>query len=217
MMPPPTSREKLDLTLAELAVHKGEWATLATSDRCALIVRLRADVGRVAERWEAAAVRAKGITPGTPTEAEEWLGGPYLVLRDLRFLERALSDIARRGRPNLPGRVTTLPSGQVAVRVFPADAYDRVFFRGFSGDVWMEPGVTAEALPQTQALAYREPAPGGKVALVLASTRPWTRSTSRAPTGPTTRSSSGPARRGPGARPSAVRGSRSASPANSAT
>ena len=167
MMPPPTSREKLDLTLAELAVHKGEWATLATSERCALIVRLRADVGRVAEHWVAAAVRAKGITPGTPTEAEEWLGGPYLVLRDLRFLQRALSEIARRGRPNLPGRVTTLPSGQVAVRVFPADAYDRVFFRGFSGDVWMEPGVTAEALPQTQALAYREPAPGGKVALVL--------------------------------------------------
>ncbi len=163
---PPTSRAGLDRAVAELTAGKNEWAALDLVPRLALLERLHADCARVAERWVAAAVRAKGIAPGTPTEAEEWFGGPLFLLRHLRLLRRSLADIARFGRPRIPGRVTTLPNGQVAARVFPADFYDRVMFRGFTGDVWMEPGVTAAELPDTQALAYRRP-PAGKVALVL--------------------------------------------------
>ena len=161
-----TPRQELDRAVAELAAHKDEWAALDLASRLALLERLRTDCARVADRWVAAAVRAKGITPGTPTEAEEWFLGPLFLVRHLRLLRRSLADIARFGRPRVPGRVTTLPNGQVAARVFPADFYDRVMFRGFTGDVWMEPGVTVQDLPATQALAYRQ-APAGRVALVL--------------------------------------------------
>ena len=164
---PPTSRPDLDRAVGELAACKDEWAALDTGARIALLEELRSDFARVAERWVAMELRAKGITPGTPTEAEEWLSGPYFVLRTIRLLRRSLSEIVRFGRPRIHGRVTTLPNGQVAARAFPADLYDRFFFfRGFTGDVWMTPGVTAAELPATQALAYRQP-PSGKVALVL--------------------------------------------------
>ncbi len=150
---PPTSRENLDRAVEELQGHRDEWAKLPVRERIALLEQLHADCGRVADGWVAIALQAKGITPGTPTEAEEWLAGPFFILRNLRLLRRSLGEIERRGRPKIPGRVTTLPNGQVAARVFPADIYDHVFFRGFSGDIWMEPGVTAEELPSTQAAA----------------------------------------------------------------
>ncbi len=163
---PATPRQDLDRAVAALAANKDEWAALAVGARLALLEHLHIDCARVVERWLAAAMRAKGITPGTQTEAEEWFLGPLFLLRHIRMLRRSLAEIARFGRPRIPGRVTTLPNGQVAARVFPADLYDRVFFRGFTGDVWMEPGVTAAQLPATQALAYRQPPPG-KVGLVL--------------------------------------------------
>ncbi|OYV92811.1 MAG: hypothetical protein B7Z68_09675 [Acidobacteria bacterium 21-70-11] len=164
---PATPRQDLDRAVAELAARKDEWAGLDTGARIALVDELRSGFARVAERWVAMELQAKGITPGTPTEGEEWLSGPYFVLRTLRLLRRSLSEIVRFGQPLIHGRVRTLPNGQVAARAFPADLYDRLFFfRGFTGDVWMTPGVTAQDLSATQALAYRQP-PSGKVALVL--------------------------------------------------
>ncbi len=164
---PPTSRAGLDRAVAELVAHKDEWAALEIAGRLALLERLHTDCALVAERWVGAALQAKGITPGTPAEAEEWFGGPFVLVRNLRLLQRSLTEIAQFGRPQIPGPVTTLANGQVAARVFPADPFDRVFFRGFSGDVRMEPGVTARELPATQAVAYRQPPPAGKAALVL--------------------------------------------------
>jgi len=164
---PPTSPESLDLAVEELAEHKDEWARMPTAERLALLGRVHGDCAGVVERWVEVSLKAKGVTPGTPAEAEEWLAGPLFLLRNLRLLRRSLSEIARFGRPRIRGGVRVLPNGQVAARVFPADVWDRVFFRGFTGDVWMEPGVTAEGLPATQALAYQGSVPPGNVALVL--------------------------------------------------
>src|SRR5437667_410518 len=44
---------------------------------------------------------------------------------------------------------------------------DRLFFERIRGEIWMEPGVTVEDLPQTQAIAYHDKPHNGKVALVL--------------------------------------------------
>jgi acyl-CoA reductase-like NAD-dependent aldehyde dehydrogenase len=164
---PPTSTESLDLAVEELAAHRVEWARISIADLLAMLERLHDDYATVVERWVAVSLQAKGITPGSRAEAEEWMVGPFLVLRNLRLLRRSLSEIARYGQPRVPGRVTTRSNGQVVARVFPADFYDPIFFRGFTGDVWMEPGVTAADLPATQALAYRDTSPEGRVALVL--------------------------------------------------
>jgi hypothetical protein len=52
--------------------------------------------------------------------------------------------------------------------VFPTDIFDKLLWTGLTGEVWMEPGVSASDLPDTQAVTYKpdrdEP---GRVALVL--------------------------------------------------
>jgi hypothetical protein len=163
----PSSQASLDMAVEEVRAHAGEWAAQSLADRIALVDQLRRDVVRVAERWVALSVEAKEIAPATPPEGEEWLTGPYLMLRNLRQLQRSLADIARYGHPRIPGAVTAHAHGQVMARVFPGDVWDRLLFRGFSADVWMQPGVTVADLPSSRALAYREPDGGGVVALVL--------------------------------------------------
>jgi acyl-CoA reductase-like NAD-dependent aldehyde dehydrogenase len=164
---PPSSRQTLDLAVEELRANAGEWAALPLADRIALIEELQRDVTRVAERWAVVSLQAKGIALDEPTAGEEWITGPYLVLRNLRLLRRSLADIAAYGRPRIPGRVLTRPDGQVVAQVFPADMWDRILYRGFTGEVWMQPGLTVEELPKSQAVAYRAGDAGGRIVLVL--------------------------------------------------
>jgi hypothetical protein len=64
--------------------------------------------------------------------------------------------------------VWTARDGRLRVRVFPDSVFDRVTFPGVTGEVWMQPGVTASDLESGQAAAYRDPAAHAGVALVLA-------------------------------------------------
>ena len=92
------------------------------------------------------------------------------MIRNLRLLRRALWDVEVHGRPRIPGSIRTRPDGQVTARVFPYDVWDQIFYTGVTADVWMEPGVTAEGLPKTMAVAYHEDPSAdrpGAVALVL--------------------------------------------------
>ncbi|MCJ7441345.1 MAG: aldehyde dehydrogenase family protein [Thermoanaerobaculaceae bacterium] len=164
---PPSSRQALDLAVEELRGHAAEWAALPLAERIALVEELRRDVARVSERWATLALQAKGIAPDDPAAGEEWITGPYLVLRNLRLLRRSLAAIAAHGRPRIPGPVSTRANGQVVARAFPSDVWDRLLYRGFTGEVWMQPGLTLEELPESQALAYREKGAGGSVVLVL--------------------------------------------------
>jgi hypothetical protein len=63
--------------------------------------------------------------------------------------------------------VRRLPDGRASAQVFPYDVWDRLFYPGVTAEVWMQPGVTPENLAATQAVAYRQELPRGKVALVL--------------------------------------------------
>jgi hypothetical protein len=99
---------------------------------------------------------------------EEWLGGPLITVRTLRFTLKSLEDVAAGKKPQLkPGSVRTMANGQVAVKVFPQDKWDPLLFKDFEAEVWMEPGVTEASLAKTQAVFYDEVNPTGKVALVL--------------------------------------------------
>jgi acyl-CoA reductase-like NAD-dependent aldehyde dehydrogenase len=160
-------REQLDRAVAELQASRRTWAALPVEDRLRLLDRILADFAAVDDEWVEACRRAEGITEQPEFGGEEWLAGPYVVLRNLRLLKKALKDIQTQGVPRIPGPVETLPSGQVAAQVFPFDLYDRIFFPGVTAEVWMEPGVSAEELPKTQAPHYRGKPGEGAVALVL--------------------------------------------------
>lgn len=165
--PPPTGRADLDRAVAELQAQKAVWPAVGIPERLAILAELRQTVLAVAPRWAAATAAAAGIEPGQPAFGLEWLMGPTLVLRNLRLLERSLGEIARDGRPRIPGGVWTRPDGRVVAGVFPLDVWDRVLYAGTTGEVWMQPGVRAEEVPATQAVAYHQAHRPGGVALVL--------------------------------------------------
>jgi acyl-CoA reductase-like NAD-dependent aldehyde dehydrogenase len=161
-----TSHSALDTAVAALQERKAAWTAVSPRERIALLEELTRGFLAVADRWAAACIQAEGLDPQLGN-AEEVLVGPYFVVRNLRLLRSALADIAAHGRPRLPGPVRTRPDGQVTARVFPYDLWDRIFYAGVTADVWMQPGVTAESLPSTQAVAYHVPRRDGGVALVL--------------------------------------------------
>ena len=149
-----------------LQEQKNAWVTVSTHARIALIDELLQDFAAIAERWVAACCEAKGIAQ-TTFVGEEWGTGPYTLLKQLRQVRQSLVDIQTRRAPRIAGPVTTRADGQVVAHVFPQTPYDRLFFTGLTAEVWMEPGVTAEGLAQTQAVNYQGQQHTGKVALVL--------------------------------------------------
>jgi acyl-CoA reductase-like NAD-dependent aldehyde dehydrogenase len=159
-------RAELDAAVAALRVRRDVWAALPIRRRIALLDELRRDFLAVAPRIVEASVAAKGPSAGARLVGEEWVN-VYCVVRNLRLLREALSEIADHGRPRVPGPVEVGPGGQVVVGVFPRTLTDRLLFPGLTAEVWMEPGVTPDELAATQAGAYRDVHTDGAVALVL--------------------------------------------------
>lgn len=158
----------LNQVIEKLASRKDEWAKLPPSRKAEYARALQKATADSAPRAVSAASKAKGFVEGTPMMGDEWAGGPYSAVRNLRLLAESLEQIAARGVPQLkPGSVRTRPDGQVTVEVFPLSTPDKMLFSGSRAEVWMERGVTADNLAQNMAGFYRQKEPRGKVALVL--------------------------------------------------
>lgn len=156
----------LDEAFTALQYHKDAWVATGIDERIALLAEIRQRMAAVGERWVGAILEAKGTTDDAFGQGEEW-ANYALALRWMRLLHRSLLDIQRYGRPRLPASPKTRPGGQVAVRVFPQTLADRMLFMGVTGEVWMQPGVTAEETLARQAAAYQHPAHAGHVVLLL--------------------------------------------------
>lgn len=163
-LPPLAEQAELDAAVSELRARRAAWVGVSPRDRLTLVAQLRRDIARIAPDWSAAVAKAEGLGPSDA--AEEDIAGPYFTLRQLRLLGTSLREIARGRAPRIPGGVMTLPDGRVSARVMPVDRFDRVMYPRVTADVWMQPGVTEEELPLTQAVAYRKADAGG-VCLVL--------------------------------------------------
>ncbi len=162
-----STQEEMNAAVASLQAQKDSWVAVSIPERISLLDQLVKNFVAIAPRWVGASLQAKGIAPDAPAAGEEWGAGVLPVINNLRQLRQALADIAASGRPRIPGPVMTMPNGQVAARVFPQSGYDRLFFMGLTAEIWMEPGVTVDELPGTQALIYQDKGHSGKVALVL--------------------------------------------------
>ncbi len=154
-IPPDSPHGDIDQALETLHAAAPAWVRTSIAERIELLGELHDRLAEVSAEWAESSARAEG-TDGTPQAGEEWLVGPYLMQRNIRLLREALADIRKYGQPRIPGPVKTRTNGQVTARVFPASLYDMALFPGVTAEVWMEPGVSAEELPSTQALAYRE-------------------------------------------------------------
>jgi aldehyde dehydrogenase (NAD(P)+) len=157
----------IDTTVASLAAHKDKWATLPIRRKIEYLKELRSNTDEVAERWVEAAADAKRIPRDSPLVGEEWISGPWAVIKALGVLIRALGALDK-GQPTFdPRSVRARPDGQVVVDVFPSTFFDRLVLSGFSAEVWMQPGVTPQNLVNNTGSFYRQQSPKGKVILVL--------------------------------------------------
>ena len=160
--------DKLDRQIRLLQKNRQIWARLPISTKRSYVRQVLKGTLEVADAQVMAAQQAKGLAPDTPLAGEEWLTGPIIVVRNLRLLANSLKQIEATGRPQLkPSGVRTREDGQVVVDVFPMNFLDKLLFKDFRAEVWMQPGVTAESLDETMAVFYQQEDPRGRVALVL--------------------------------------------------
>lgn len=157
----------IDDALETLEANKTRWARLPMETKIYLLDTLRERVGEVSSQWVEEATRAKGIGPDSHLAGEEWTSGPYALAAGARAIAETLRRL-KNGTPLLKGFPTrSLSNGQTAVRVFPANAEDRLFLSGHTAEVWMRPGVSAEDIEMSAAPFYRVPEPEGSVSVVL--------------------------------------------------
>lgn len=161
-------RAELDTAVAGLQELAPAWLELALAAKIQLADSALRGSLQVADRQVAAALAAKGLEPDSPLAGEDWFAGPYIQVRTLRLLIQTLERIERRGAVDVPSRlIRQTATGQVAVRVFPDDLLDSLLYRGFTADVWMEPGVNRENLSENVGLVQRQRPASPGVALVL--------------------------------------------------
>jgi aldehyde dehydrogenase (NAD(P)+) len=153
--------------ITTLVQHKDAWARLPIREKLTHLEVMRAKTDEVAEAWVTAAVKAKRIPSDSPLAGEEWVSGPWALLRALNQLTHTLTALDKGESPLGNRATTTRTDGQVVVDVFPASLFDRLLLSGFSAQVWMQPDVTAGNLGENTASFYRQPEPHGHVVLVL--------------------------------------------------
>jgi aldehyde dehydrogenase (NAD(P)+) len=165
---PPTDRLRLDAELTRLSEQARHFARLPVAQKMDMLRDIQRRTHEVAEEWVTAACRAKGISLDEPVAGEEWIAGPAVTLRNIRFLIRALAEIQERGNPVIdPKRMRDLGHGATAIRVAPYDSYDGALYGGVSAETWLLPGVRRGDVGGHQASFYKQKAPEGYVSLVL--------------------------------------------------
>lgn len=160
------TRERLDSIVARLRQGAHRFAGLAVEERIALASSMLEGFGRVSAASAQAAAGAKGGSPGSRIEAEEWVLGPYFVLRGLRATRNALTEIARTGTTRV-GAIGRTVDERTAVRIFPLARSDMVFFPRVTAELHLRPGLGPEDLGRTRAGYYRASARPSAVVLVL--------------------------------------------------
>ncbi|MBL0887992.1 aldehyde dehydrogenase family protein [Myceligenerans indicum] len=163
----PPTRPELDRALRELRAGAEHWAGLPVAARAQVFREVFDAVAGVAREWAETASRVKGIPTGSRLAGEEWMSGPYAALESSASYARAYEAIAQGGSPVDGSPTRSAPGGRTAVRVLPLDARQRVLFHGFSAEVWMPPGVSAEQVRREAGLGAGTVGTVGGVGLVL--------------------------------------------------
>jgi hypothetical protein len=165
---PATPEKDLDRQVGRLAEKAREFARLSVAQKIDLLRDMHRRAADVASEWVKAACDAKGISMGDPVSGEEWIAGPAVTLRNLRFLIVALGGIAQGGVPVLADkRMRDLAHGAVGVRVAPYDGFDSMLYGGITGETWLKTGITRADVRAHQASFYKKKDPEGGVSLVL--------------------------------------------------
>ncbi len=161
-------RAPIESAIADLEKGSAAWSALTVGQRVTLLRGVRRTVAANARAWARTAVRSKQLGDEHPLRGEEWLSGPYATLGALDAYIETLDRLAH-GRNPLDGvTIDRTANGQTRVHAFPLVGIDRVLLSGFTGEVWLTPGITPGDARARAGLAQRSPTGGdGGIGLVL--------------------------------------------------
>ncbi|GAA4480914.1 aldehyde dehydrogenase family protein [Microbacterium panaciterrae] len=161
-------REPLDEAISALRKGSASWSALTVGQRVTLLRGVRRTVAASAREWARTAVRSKQLPDGHALRGEEWLSGPYATLGALDAYIETLDRIANGRNPLDDVRIDRTTSGQTRVHTFPLLGIDKLLLSGFTGEVWLTPGVTPGDARARAGLAQRSTAEDdGGIGLVL--------------------------------------------------
>jgi aldehyde dehydrogenase (NAD(P)+) len=162
-----TERDRLDTAIDDLQAGTRTWSALTLAQRVTLLRAVRSSVAAAAEDWAHTAAASKGLDGRHPLRGEEWLSGPYSVLGALDAYIETLSRLANGTNPLDGITIDRAPGGRTRVHAFPLTGIDRLLLSGYTGEVWLEPGITPNGARAAAGHAQRTPSDSGGVGLVL--------------------------------------------------
>ncbi|KQR48909.1 aldehyde dehydrogenase [Microbacterium sp. Leaf161] len=160
-------RDRLDTAIDDLQGGTRTWSALTLAQRVTPLRAVRSSVAAAAEDWADTAAASKGLDRRHPLRGEEWLSGPYSVLGALDAYIETLTRLANGTNPLDGITIDRAPGGRTRVQAFPLTGIDRFLLSGYTGEVWLEPGVTPNGARAAAGLAQRTPSDPGGVGLVL--------------------------------------------------
>jgi aldehyde dehydrogenase (NAD(P)+) len=160
-------RAALDADIEVLRHGARTWSHLTAGQRATLLRAVRASVAAAVEDWADTAADSKELDARHPLRGEEWLSGPYSVLGALDAYIDTLSEIAAGRSPLDRVAIGRAPGGRTRVGAFPLTRLDRLLLSGFTGEVWLQPGITPATARAAAGLAQRTADDSGGVGLVL--------------------------------------------------
>ncbi|MEU2036848.1 aldehyde dehydrogenase family protein [Nocardia amamiensis] len=163
----PFDETAIDNALADLTAGEKAWAATPLRRRRELLDELHTRTGRFAEDWVRAACVIKGLDEDSPLVGEEWMSGPLTLLQATAALSATLATLEAGYSPLTGLALKEAPGGRVAVPILPHGVYDRLLLNGFSGEVWLRPGVDADTARRRAGLAQLDPAATGGIGAVL--------------------------------------------------
>ena len=141
------TKENLEITLKHLQEKKGKWANLSAENKIYYLQSAMKNCASQAKFWAEACAMAKGIDLNSDLAGQEWLSGPYLVMRGLKLLIQTLENNYKFDLKN----IKKVKNRSIA-KVLPANFYESVMWKGFSAEVWIEknkPASRAEFLKES--------------------------------------------------------------------
>lgn len=161
------TRQAIETAIEDLHGGARSWALLTLGQRVTLLRSVRRAVAASARAWAQTAAMSKGLSAQHPLRGEEWLSGPYGTLGAIDAYIDTLSKLAAGHTPLEGVTVSRAPGDRTRVHAFPLTGIDRFLLSGFSGEVWLEPGITPGTARAKAGLAQRTPGVSGGIGLVL--------------------------------------------------
>lgn len=161
------SHPAVDAALTDLSQGEKNWGQLTLADRRALLERMHELTSTHAQEWVTAASSIKGLDSSSSLVGEEWLSGPYSFLGALGALSHTLTALEAGTSPLADVKFGTAPGGRTTVSVLPLNIFDRLLLNGFTGEVWLKPGIDRATAQRTAGLAQLDPAHTAGIGVVL--------------------------------------------------